>query len=361
MKDFISDPLLRQILFCVMIKNGLYRLRYILRQKAVWILKWRLMRRQEGNGVPVFLTPRLRSEMRTTMKSLENKVDRRSDYFIHLPSEEIAEYFLYPTHLGHFIYQPGYRQHRLRFDSFLLMYILEGSLFLEFGGKKWEVPKNSFVLIDCYQEHSYYSDAGWEAVWVHFDGRSARRMYEMSVNRLDNVFSLADPLPIINNMARIYQPFAKRETVKEILLSKYLNDILTELIVYTPLQIKEVQRSSAIENARLYIQEHIQEELRVEDLARKALMSTYHFIRVFKKETNMTPHEYIIHYRLRIAKLLLKETDLSVNDICYESGFSSSSIFCAAFKKGVGMSPTAYRREGGEQMPLSQITPPTPE
>lgn len=292
------------------------------------------------------------------MKSLEEKVDRRSDYFINLPSEGISEYFLYPTHLGHFFYQPGYRQHRLRFDSFLLMYVLEGSLFLELDGRKWTVPKNNFILIDCYQEHSYYSDTGWEAIWIHFDGICARRMYEMSISRLSNVFSLADPLPIMNGMARIYQFFAKKEAVKEILLSKYLNDILTELIVYTPLQIKEVQRSSAIENARLYIQEHIQEELRVEDLARKALMSTYHFIRVFKRETDMTPHEYIIHYRLLIAKILLKETDLSVNDICYESGFSSASIFCAAFKKGVGMSPTAYRKGSGEQMPPAQITPP---
>lgn len=74
-------------------------------------------------------------------------------------------------------------------------------------------------------------------------------------------------------------------------------------------------------------------------------MSTYHFIRVFKKETDMTPHEYIINYRLRISKILLLESNMSVNDICYESGFSSASIFCAAFKKSVGLSPTAYRKK----------------
>lgn len=226
------------------------------------------------------------------------------------------------------------------------MYILEGSLVVEFNSRKWAVDKNHFVLIDCYQEHSYYSDCGWEAIWIHFDGFSARKLYDMSVNKLGNIFTLADPLPIMNLMAKIYQPFTKKEPIKEILLSKYLNDILTEFIIYSPLQIKEVQRASTIENTRLYIQEHIQEELRVEELARNALMSTYHFIRIFKKETDMTPHEYIINYRIRIAQILLLESNMTVNDICYEAGFSSASIFCASFKKSVGLSPTAYRKKG---------------
>ena len=279
------------------------------------------------------------------MKSVEDKIDQRSDYFINSPTSVAMEYFLYPTHLGHFFYQPGYRQHRMNFDSFLIMYVLEGSLTVEFQSRKQEVTKNNFILIDCYQEHSYYSDTGWEAVWIHYDGFSARKMYDMIVSKLGNIFFLDDSLPIMNRMARIYQPFTKKEPIREVLLSKYLNDILTELIIYTPLQIKEVQRASAIESAKIYIQEHIQEELRVEVLAKKALMSTYHFIRVFKKETDMTPHEYIINYRLRIAKILLLETNMSVNDICFESGFSSASIFCAAFKKCVGVSPTTYRKE----------------
>ena len=279
------------------------------------------------------------------MKSIENNIDKKSDYFINYPTDSIAEYFLYPFHLGHFYYLPGYRQHRKNFNSFLLMYVLEGSLILEFNSRKWTVNKYKFILIDCYQEHSYYTATGCEAIWIHFDGITARKMYEMCVDKLGNVFSLDDPLPVINYMAKIYQPFVQKESIKEILLSKYLNDILTELIVYSPLQIKAVQRASTIENARLYIQEHIQEDLRIEDLARNSLMSTYHFIRVFKKETNMTPHEYIINYRILIAKILLSESNLSINEICYQSGFSSASIFCGTFKKWVGETPTAYRKK----------------
>ena len=84
------------------------------------------------------------------MKSVEDKIDKKSDYFINSPTDAITEYFLYPTHLGHFFYQPGYRQHRMHFDSFLLMYVLEGSLTVEFEAKKWPAEKNNFSVYGCF-------------------------------------------------------------------------------------------------------------------------------------------------------------------------------------------------------------------
>lgn len=280
------------------------------------------------------------------MKSNDKYVDPRSDYFVNTPSAKIAETFLYPTCLGHFIYLPGYRQHRLSFDSFLLVYVLDGSFTLEFGNKKQTVEKNRFVLLDCYQEYCYYSDTGWEATWILFDGPPARKMYQMVVDKLGNVFSLSDPLPLLNRMAYVYQPFAKQEDIWEVLIAKYLNDILTEFIIYTPQQIKIVQRIAAVENCKVYIQNHLEENLKIDDLAKQAFMSTYYFIRVFKNETGMSPHEYIVNARIRLAKMLLLESSLSISDICYKTGFSSESVFCAAFKKNVGLTPTAYRKNG---------------
>lgn len=67
----------------------------------------------------------------------------------------------------------------------------------------------------------------------------------------------------------------------------------------------------------------------------------------------MSPHEYVLNYRLGIAKILLLETNLSVNAICFESGFSSESVFCSAFKKKTGVTPTAYRNERTRQAPES--------
>ncbi len=279
------------------------------------------------------------------MKSLEKNIDRNSDYFINTPSADARSVFLYPTHLGHFRYLPGYSQRRAHFDSFLLMYVLEGSLSLEFQNRTITVNRDTFVLIDCYQPHAYSSAVGWEALWIHFDGITARKLYEMAVSGLGNTFSIDQSLPVLNKMAKIYQMFAAKQPVRDAMLSKWLNDILTSLILYTPAQVQAVQKESVIEDVKGYIQEHIREEVSIDELARVAMMSPYHFIRVFKNETGMTPHAYVLSYRIHVGMYLLESTSLSVSDICYETGFSSASVFSAAFRRQTGQTPTAYRRD----------------
>ena len=56
-----------------------------------------------------------------------------------------------------------------------------------------------------------------------------------------------------------------------------------------------------------------------------------------------SPHEYLINIRMTSARYLLRCTDLSVKDICFNTGFSGESVFCNAFKKHHGMTPKEYR------------------
>ena len=279
------------------------------------------------------------------MKSKEENIEKASNYYISNPSESIRKSFLYPLQIGYFYYLPGYKLYRSNFDSFLLMFIIKGSCIIDYDSHKIPAQENDFVLLDCYREHGYSSENGWEAIWVHFDGNVAPPLYKMAVETLGNVFSLQDPLPIVNRIAKIYELFHHKEPVREILLHKYLSDVLVELTLYSPVRPKEMQRISLVEDIQHYIKEHIQEDLRNDTLAKRAMMSTYHFIRIFKQYSGMTPHEYIINYRISVAKYLLVQTGLSINEISREIGFSSESIFCASFKKIAGVSPTVYRKE----------------
>ena len=108
------------------------------------------------------------------MLSSEELVANGSDYYVYSPSKNALEMFLYPLQCGHFVYLPGYRLSRESFDSFLFMYIQVGSLRLETGGHVLEAGKGQMVLLDCYSRHAYFSDAGWDCLWCHFDGITAR-------------------------------------------------------------------------------------------------------------------------------------------------------------------------------------------
>jgi AraC-like DNA-binding protein len=87
-----------------------------------------------------------------------------------------------------------------------------------------------------------------------------------------------------------------------------------------------------------------QDELSLDDLARAAAMSRYHFLRSFKAEVGMTPYAYLQQVRLRTAAALLQSSAHSITEIALACGFTSSSRFSVAFRRLYQCSPSTYRR-----------------
>lgn len=79
-------------------------------------------------------------------------------------------------------------------------------------------------------------------------------------------------------------------------------------------------------------------------LAAEAGMSEYHFSRLFKRATGLSPSRYFIRLRMTKARQLLIETDMSIIDAGLEVGYSSASHFSQAFKREVGVLPSHYRK-----------------
>ena len=277
------------------------------------------------------------------MKSCEELVASSSEYYIYSPSMTAHDMFLYPLQCGHFVYLPGYHLTRESFDSILLVYVEKGNLTLNYNEQVSEAHAGDFVFIDCYKLHEYYTEEGCQCLWCHFDGITAGSFYQNIVARLGNVFSLSDSYKVVTKIQLIIDIFEKGRTVREPLLSKYLNDILTAFLLYTPATDKAKDYTGIAENTITYINEHFAEDISIDMLAERVGISPFHFIRSFKKETGFTPHEYIINTRMNSARYLLKNTKLPIKDICFRTGFSGESVFCSAFKKKHNITPSEYR------------------
>jgi AraC-like DNA-binding protein len=78
-------------------------------------------------------------------------------------------------------------------------------------------------------------------------------------------------------------------------------------------------------------------------LADSVHLSRAHFIRSFKETFGETPHRYLQRRRIERAMALLRETERSVTEICFDVGFSSLGSFSRTFREVVGMAPRAYR------------------
>lgn len=92
-----------------------------------------------------------------------------------------------------------------------------------------------------------------------------------------------------------------------------------------------------------YIKMHYPERITLDDLSSVAHINKNHLIRKFKDKLNISPIAYLIQYRLDISKRLLSKTDLPINSIAMQCGFSDYSYFCMIFKRTFSTTPAQYR------------------
>ena len=99
----------------------------------------------------------------------------------------------------------------------------------------------------------------------------------------------------------------------------------------------------ALRRVRDFIETHLEETISIQALADIAGLSMFHFARAFKQSEGVTPHEYLVHCRVRRAKDLLTGSKLPLSEIALASGFSDQSHLARRFREHVGVTPSSYR------------------
>jgi AraC family transcriptional regulator len=94
-----------------------------------------------------------------------------------------------------------------------------------------------------------------------------------------------------------------------------------------------------------HMQAHLGQELPVTALAAVAQISPYHFSRLFKQSTGLSPHQYLLRQRIERARELLADPRRRIAQVSYELGFPNQSYFTTVFRTLVGATPGAYQRQ----------------
>ena len=106
-------------------------------------------------------------------------------------------------------------------------------------------------------------------------------------------------------------------------------------------------RLSKVQESMLYIQNNFRNDISLDDIASAACLTPTYMSSLFIKECGQSFKEYLTTIRLDYSKKMLRFSDMSVTDICFESGFNDYANFERCFKKRVGESPRDYRKNMG--------------
>ncbi len=101
---------------------------------------------------------------------------------------------------------------------------------------------------------------------------------------------------------------------------------------------------SSVTRVRDYIGDHLRDQLTLDQLARMAGYSRFHFARGFRAATGLPPYAYILRARIARACQLLGEASVPVGEVADATGFASHPQFACRFRQLTGLSPSAYRR-----------------
>jgi len=230
-------------------------------------------------------------------------------------------------------------------DSISIAVVLEGSFQYRSTGGSAVMSPGALLLGNpgqCYQcGHEHVTGDRCLAFYYtpdFFD--RARLKADFPVNRIPPAGALS-PLVVKSRLA-IHKPDDFRFEELAFGLAEVVGTVLEES--------REAGRApTAADERRIsgvlrLIEANLAEELPVEFLSLNAKMSEFHFLRVFRQVTGVTPHQHILRSRLRDAALRLRTTSDDVVFVAMDAGFRDLSHFNHAFRAEFGVSPTQFRK-----------------
>lgn len=266
-----------------------------------------------------------------------------SEIFFHTVGALTQRLLYYISFCGHYHCERGYRIRRSQVNNLLLMLVDKGALQLEYRGRSYTAGVGDLILIDCTEPHYYAAMEYAEIYWMHIAGANAFELCAYLTGARDGVVHHMQDGDRVGALVRLLvSQYANNQPVSDAEQSRLLYNILCYLMPGAPAGTAD-EPVGPVQQTISFIQTHLQEELSLKRLAAHVYLSPSHLIRLFRAQTQQSPHEYVVLCRMDRAKYLLKTTDLPIKSIAAEVGYRSESSFTAAFTERIGISPRAFR------------------
>jgi AraC-like DNA-binding protein len=225
-----------------------------------------------------------------------------------------------------------------------VVYVLSGNCVIVIEDISYNAISGDLAIIFPYQLHNFSNSRDCELIVQVFEPEYATEFipyldrYIPEIPLIKNI--PADCIDAIMKAEYYFMSNANNRIIRSY-VTLYMS-FIQEKVSFIPAPVFDYH--SVLHALLIYIDSHITDELSLDVLARELHVTKYYISRLFNQKLHTTYSQYINHLRLEYAINLLKNTDMTISNIAYESGFECERSFFRVFKNTMKITPLQYRK-----------------
>lgn len=223
------------------------------------------------------------------------------------------------------------------------LYVKSGWIDAELDEQKIHIKTGQCMVFYPFvaQKYTFCYEGNPTTYYVHFTGAAveeAMSFLRKKEDMLYTIISKSDFEILFSQLIRTHNtPSPLCIPEENSLLLQLINFLIRASMPSNALSRKEISVST------VYFQEHFNEEIDIKKYAEGLNLSYSRFAHIFTEQIGISPHKYILQYRISKAAELLMTSSLNISEISENVGFQDSLYFSRLFRKHMGISPTEYR------------------
>jgi AraC-like DNA-binding protein len=251
-------------------------------------------------------------------------------------------------------------------EQLQFFFFTSGKAVIRLNGEIVSVSKGNFIAVNPFDLHSGENISGklsFVTVCINpeflasssIDRCQSEYIAPLSDNRIILKHGTINDLTIINAMKLIITEYFSAQPGYELLIKGLIFQVLSLLVRnHSIIKLNKSmvgRRKRTFEQFKIisdYLKTHINDHVTLDDMAEKVHLSRFHFSRMFKSITGVSPLEYLNRLRIDKAASLLRASDTDITGIAMVSGFDDPNYFCRQFRRIKGCTPSAYRQKAAD-------------
>ena len=257
---------------------------------------------------------------------------------------------------GQLISPSGFVHHRRCFDENVLIMMTEGTLYITANNVEYALVPGQYIFLKAGEEHFGHrpSEGRLSYLWAHF--RSDCGFETVNDEKVEYTYLLPE-IMALSDSGRTSLLFHQLMdmSLEEKQYTQNLSDYAMSLLLmelsqeYFRFRDSSDKLPSAVVSAREWIKNHYYLPFDVSELAKAVGYSADYLSSLFKQSTGVSIVSYTNRLRIKTAKTLLSNYDITIKEAAFSCGFSDEKYFMKVFKQLEGLTPSQYKKSFGRK------------